>query len=344
MAQVLVTGFEPFGSNARNISMEVLSKLPRFVNCNDPWKELRESELPYVSAEITTMLLSVDELGSNTVANLIESGSEWDFIVHVGLCESCTVPRIETRAQNKLDMRIPDNAGRHLTDVQLSMDGDLHVQVPVRYWHGQNLGMDWEPSVDAGTFICNETLYRTLHALTAAASSTPCLFLHLPDIENCSLEQASAFIQNTIQRMLFRPVVSVVGGLLSIDDRFLVARRALHESYPGKWEFPGGKVEPGESLQEAIIREFSEEFAWDVSAQPPIGRWYHGLEKVDICLEILPLKLAHAGHNLNDSSTWTAHDAIAWRSTVDDTQLDWLGSNEQIVHWMRATRYVIGSK
>jgi 8-oxo-dGTP diphosphatase len=41
--------------------------------------------------------------------------------------------------------------------------------------------------------------------------------------------------------------------------RLLVARRTRPEQYAGMWEFPGGKVEPGESCEEALLRELEEE-------------------------------------------------------------------------------------
>jgi 8-oxo-dGTP pyrophosphatase MutT (NUDIX family) len=60
--------------------------------------------------------------------------------------------------------------------------------------------------------------------------------------------------------------VTVVSGVFHRYDavadqhRFLVAMRSLRDrSYPGCWEFPGGKIEPGESREEALVREILEE-------------------------------------------------------------------------------------
>lgn len=304
MAQVLVTGFEPFGNNQRNISMDVLSSLPKAFNCPDPWSMRRARELEPIQVTVDSMVLSVDEKGSTAVSNLLLAGHEWDLIVHLGLCESCTVPRIETRAQNTLSMRIPDNSGRQVFEQPLSAQGDLFVSVPVKTWVKNRLESVWELSTDAGTFICNETLYRTLYTLSMpGVDSKPCLFIHLPDYEECSLEQASTLIQEVIQRMLFRPVVSVVGGLVTRNRSYLVARRAPHETHPGKWEFPGGKVEIEETMQQAVVREFKEELGWDVTAKPSVGVWHHELEMFDIALNILPVELSDEGLDLMDSSS-----------------------------------------
>lgn len=51
-----------------------------------------------------------------------------------------------------------------------------------------------------------------------------------------------------------------VGGLLKHRDRVLVVRRTRSDAFlPGLWEYPGGGLEPGESLHQALVREFHEE-------------------------------------------------------------------------------------
>ncbi|MGH7804811.1 MAG: (deoxy)nucleoside triphosphate pyrophosphohydrolase [Candidatus Binatia bacterium] len=60
----------------------------------------------------------------------------------------------------------------------------------------------------------------------------------------------------------------VAAGLVRRDGRILACRRSAEMRHPGKWEFPGGKVEPGESLEECLRRELDEELgiAADVGA------------------------------------------------------------------------------
>jgi 8-oxo-dGTP diphosphatase len=54
-------------------------------------------------------------------------------------------------------------------------------------------------------------------------------------------------------------MVQVVAAVLERDGRILICRRTPQQSHPLKWEFPGGKVEPGESPAEALTRELDEE-------------------------------------------------------------------------------------
>lgn len=55
------------------------------------------------------------------------------------------------------------------------------------------------------------------------------------------------------------------------EGRLLLGRRTMEGSCAGLWEFPGGKVEPGESDEEALIREFDEEFGASIEAVEPIA-------------------------------------------------------------------------
>ncbi|WP_019962472.1 (deoxy)nucleoside triphosphate pyrophosphohydrolase [Woodsholea maritima] len=51
----------------------------------------------------------------------------------------------------------------------------------------------------------------------------------------------------------------VAGALVDPDGRVMLSRRPAHKAHGGLWEFPGGKVEPGESPQAALVRELREE-------------------------------------------------------------------------------------
>ena len=61
-------------------------------------------------------------------------------------------------------------------------------------------------------------------------------------------------------------MITVVAALIKKDNKVLIARRATGDEYVyGKWEFPGGKVEKGESEKHALKREIKEEFDVDIN-------------------------------------------------------------------------------
>lgn len=56
----------------------------------------------------------------------------------------------------------------------------------------------------------------------------------------------------------------VAAALIDADDRILIAQRPLGKTLAGLWEFPGGKLEPGERPEQALIRELREELGLTV--------------------------------------------------------------------------------
>ena len=61
-----------------------------------------------------------------------------------------------------------------------------------------------------------------------------------------------------------------VGVLRDANGRVLVAQRVTADRYRGLWEFPGGKLEPGESVDQALSRELYEELGVHVQASEPL--------------------------------------------------------------------------
>jgi 8-oxo-dGTP diphosphatase len=65
-------------------------------------------------------------------------------------------------------------------------------------------------------------------------------------------------------------MTQVVAGIIERDGEVLVCRRRAGQAHPLKWEFPGGKVEPGESPEAALVRELREELGIETGAVEPI--------------------------------------------------------------------------
>lgn len=59
---------------------------------------------------------------------------------------------------------------------------------------------------------------------------------------------------------------SVIAAVVKQNERYLICRRPAHKRHGGLWEFPGGKIEKGETLHDAAHRELSEELNLTVSS------------------------------------------------------------------------------
>jgi len=66
-----------------------------------------------------------------------------------------------------------------------------------------------------------------------------------------------------------RPVDVAVGVLFDAQGRFLLTSRPAGKVYAGYWEFPGGKFEPGETVEQALRRELHEELGITIAAVHP---------------------------------------------------------------------------
>ena len=70
-------------------------------------------------------------------------------------------------------------------------------------------------------------------------------------------------------------MTEVVAAILEREGRVLIGRRQPDQTHPLKWEFPGGKVEPGESAPQALARELEEELGILDAAGEEIARYQY---------------------------------------------------------------------
>jgi len=73
-------------------------------------------------------------------------------------------------------------------------------------------------------------------------------------------------------------VIVIVGAALVRDGRLLAARRTTPREAAGRWEFPGGKVDPGETADAAVMREVAEE----LGCEARVEQWLDGGEPVGL--------------------------------------------------------------
>ena len=303
--RILVTGFGPFGGHISNISEQVAKLVDG--------KIVRD-------CVIESLILSVDESGSRAVSNLLLD-NKYDAIIHLGLAEKADYPRIEMRAKDILDFRIPDNSGRQISSTKISGEGDLNSTISPEDWDIVNMIDSPVISHDAGEYLCNETLYRTLSSLS---DNTPCFFLHLPLSQN----DAKGLTLQCLDRMLRPPCLDVGAGAIIHDGKFLAARRAPSEKHAGWWEFPGGKFEVGEDAASCLIREIMEELELEVEIGDSIGIWIFDHGDVVVRLHVMECRILSGEMKLH------VHDKVVW--CEGPNEVEWLGPDQEIAEAISA--------
>jgi len=81
-------------------------------------------------------------------------------------------------------------------------------------------------------------------------------------------------------------VLVVAGALFDAEGRVLIAQRPAGKALAGRWEFPGGKVDVGESEHAALRRELREELGIEVIAARPFMRLAHAYQDRDVELSL----------------------------------------------------------
>jgi len=166
---ILVTGFDPFDGDAVNPSGEVAKRLDGRVIGD---RLVRSAMLPVqheaARAVVTPLLDAAGLLG----------------VVHLGLAGGRARISLERVAVNVMDYSRPDAHGQVLRDRACVADGPAAylATLPIRDMLAA-LAADGIPayvSNTAGTYLCNDVSYTTLHALARAGRSIPAGFVHLP--------------------------------------------------------------------------------------------------------------------------------------------------------------------
>ena len=121
----------------------------------------------------------------------------------------------------------------------------------------------------------------------------------------------------------------VVAAVIERNGSILICQRRRSDSHPLKWEFPGGKVEPGETPPAALQRELDEELAIQAKIGRELARVTHQYSGRP------PFKLIFfAVREFNGEPQNRAFERILWETPSRLPQYDFLEADTGVVRWL----------
>jgi 8-oxo-dGTP diphosphatase len=127
--------------------------------------------------------------------------------------------------------------------------------------------------------------------------------------------------------------IDVVAAIIEKDNKIFAARRKPGLHLAGYWEFPGGKLEPGETPEQCLLRELKEELC--IAAR--IGR-YVGESLYDYGNKVVRL-LAYQVEHVEGEFQLIDHDELCWLEIEEMTGLEWAPADIPLVE-IYCGRYV----
>lgn len=135
----------------------------------------------------------------------------------------------------------------------------------------------------------------------------------------------SYFINGKIKLISNMKHVEVAAAVIIKDNKVLAAQRADKGELALHWEFPGGKLEPGEKGKRAIVREIKEELGTDIKVIEYLTTVNHTYSTFSITMHAFLCEI------VNGELTLSEHIDSAWLSKDELYSVNWAGADVPIV-------------
>ena len=106
-------------------------------------------------------------------------------------------------------------------------------------------------------------------------------------------------------------MIDVVASVIKKDNKYLIAQRNRNKHFSYHWEFPGGKVDQGETFESALHREIKEELSIEIKIHEKISSQKHKDDKIDV--EVHYFLCEHSSGKIKLSE----HEDISWATKED---------------------------
>ena len=121
-------------------------------------------------------------------------------------------------------------------------------------------------------------------------------------------------------------IVEVVGAIIRDGDRYLVGQRAANKAQGGLWEFMGGKIEPGETPEQALARECREELDLDIENEHIIDSVVHEYPE-----KTIRLTLIECTPKSGSVPKALEHQQIRWVTRAEMDMLDFAPADRELL-------------
>jgi 8-oxo-dGTP diphosphatase len=126
-------------------------------------------------------------------------------------------------------------------------------------------------------------------------------------------------------------VVSVVAGVVTHAGKILIGQRKRNDWHGLKWEFPGGKIEPGEGPEEALARELREELGIEASVGSVLQRYQFSYNERPPVELIFYSITQFTGVPVNYE-----FEQILWAEALSLPDYDFLEGDREFIEWLAA--------
>ena len=127
--------------------------------------------------------------------------------------------------------------------------------------------------------------------------------------------------------MCGKRIVEVVGAIIKNGDRYLVGQRAANKSQGGLWEFMGGKIEPGETPEQALARECREELDLEIENEHIIDSVVHEYPE-----KTIRLTLIECTPKVGSTPRALEHQQIRWVTPREMDALDFAPADNECLN------------
>ena len=122
--------------------------------------------------------------------------------------------------------------------------------------------------------------------------------------------------------------IEVVAAIIRKDNRIFATQRGYGE-WKGWWEFPGGKIEPGETPKNALKREILEELSTEINVNEFLCTVEYDYPKFHLTMHCYLCSLLTEALHLNE------HEAARWLSKDELNSVKWLPADESIIEKLK---------